>query len=93
MVLVIEGPWNPRECDKVYDALRHHAMYVSGAEPHAEVVVGVCSIDLKPGSIRMGTLQPEGKQSEFAKMKTIYKNTNEVKILLKSSNRRRVSIR
>ncbi|KAF2655316.1 hypothetical protein K491DRAFT_599177 [Lophiostoma macrostomum CBS 122681] len=61
VVLVVEDSWKPKERDKVYDALRHHAMYVSGADAPVKVVVGVCSIDLEPGSARIGQLQPAGK--------------------------------
>ncbi|KAF2740992.1 hypothetical protein EJ04DRAFT_454341 [Polyplosphaeria fusca] len=53
-VLVAEDVGEQDERSHVYDALRHSPMYDTLQDGRARVVVGVCSIDLKPESWRMG---------------------------------------
>ncbi|KAF2464864.1 uncharacterized protein BDR25DRAFT_271082 [Lindgomyces ingoldianus] len=58
VVLVAEDVWDPDEGLGVYGALRGSSMYKFGSSPTADkVIVGVCSINLKPGSWRIGRFQ------------------------------------
>jgi hypothetical protein len=64
VVLVAEDVSKQAEKDCVYQALRQSPMYSMGANGMCKAVVGVCSIDLKPDSWRMGQFQCECKLFE-----------------------------
>jgi hypothetical protein len=62
-VLVVEDDWQSTETASVYDALRTSPMYdLEGVDKVQRVVVGVCSLDLKPGSWHRGKFQSGGKR-------------------------------
>jgi hypothetical protein len=65
VVLVAEDIFSPQECEHVFDALRKSPLYKTVASPESKVVVGVCTISLKPGSSlvdHLKTDQTGGKQ-------------------------------
>lgn len=57
VVLVAEDVLDPEESGKVYDALRKSPLHRPGLIPEARVVVGVCSIALRPGSLLIEPIQ------------------------------------
>ncbi|KAH7116897.1 hypothetical protein B0J11DRAFT_103544 [Dendryphion nanum] len=59
VVLVVEDLWDDSEHDSAYEALRTSPSYCARNGSQGRVVVGVCSIDLKPGSWRIGRFQPQ----------------------------------
>jgi hypothetical protein len=56
-VLVVEDSWDPNEGEYMYKALRRSPKYRLETGALAKVVVGVCSINLKPGSSYKGRFQ------------------------------------
>lgn len=58
VVLVAEDELEPNENEQVYEALRKSPLHVPGDNPLARVIVGICSITLKPGSSFVGQFQP-----------------------------------
>lgn len=57
VILVVEDAWNPNEGEYMYKALRKSPKYRVETDAQAKVVVGVCSINLKPGSSYRGRFQ------------------------------------
>ncbi|ORY00360.1 hypothetical protein BCR34DRAFT_112754 [Clohesyomyces aquaticus] len=57
VVLVSEDMWDPNESQAVYEALRRIAAFNHRPSPTCKVIVGICSINLKPGSWRIGQFQ------------------------------------
>lgn len=55
VVLVAEDTFEPTESAHVYEALRRSILNRPGKSQDARVVVGVCSIVLKPGSPHAGS--------------------------------------
>lgn len=55
VVLVAEDEPEPDESAQVYEALRMSALYEPPRGQGARVIVGVCSIALKPGSPHIGS--------------------------------------
>lgn len=63
VVIVTEDAVNEREGEFVYEALRKAPLSGLKSDPNTKVIVGVCSIDLKAGSARIGQFQPSGVRS------------------------------
>ncbi|KAF2272938.1 uncharacterized protein EI97DRAFT_445388 [Westerdykella ornata] len=59
IVLVAEDVFDPHEDESVYDALRKCSLHKQGKNEQVKVVVGVCSINLRPGSPFIGRLNEE----------------------------------
>ncbi|KAF2017330.1 hypothetical protein BU24DRAFT_343565 [Aaosphaeria arxii CBS 175.79] len=60
VVLVVEDNRVETEQDHAFEALRASSLYSYGWNSDgAKTIVGVCGIDLKPGSSRIGEFQPE----------------------------------
>ncbi|KAF2190761.1 hypothetical protein K469DRAFT_392320 [Zopfia rhizophila CBS 207.26] len=57
VVIVAEDSWNEDERASVYEALRRISSSKPKMTSSGKVVVGVCSINLKPGSRRVGQFQ------------------------------------
>ncbi|KAF2268143.1 hypothetical protein CC78DRAFT_14942 [Lojkania enalia] len=54
VLLVAEDVWDEHEKQRVYQALGASPIYAAGPSLKCKVVVGVCSINLKPDSWRIG---------------------------------------
>jgi hypothetical protein len=54
VVLVAEDAFNPMESQSVAEPLRQTILNRQTATPQGKVVVGICSINLKPGSTLIG---------------------------------------
>lgn len=57
VVLVAEDEWDPAEGECAYESLRKSPMYSHGTDTRVRIIVGVCSINLKPGSAYVGLFQ------------------------------------
>ncbi|KAF2116779.1 hypothetical protein BDV96DRAFT_491189 [Lophiotrema nucula] len=63
IVLVAEDARKDDEAHSVYDALRNSTMYETGTDPKSKTIVGVCSVNLKPDSWRVGLFQDGSKHA------------------------------
>jgi hypothetical protein len=61
VVLVAEDAVDADEAEKVYEALRQCPLHRPGRPPQVKVVVGVCTISLRPGSALIGQFQNDEK--------------------------------
>lgn len=68
VVLVAEDAPEPNESAHVYEALRMSTLHEPGRSLDARVIVGVCSIALRPGSPHIGSFYTPQLQA-FPRMK------------------------